>query len=137
MMTGSPAPTKRQPNSFLPNCERASRRNHCPTNTASRRGALTSLWEVFDQARDGIKNNPGCEQFAEKTTHVLNIIVRPLTAKWDRAFEEGRLNGRDGADEFRDELQDVLEELRKSASSLTSQSPTAARRRNISARNLE
>jgi hypothetical protein len=34
------------------------------------------MWEVFDQARDAIKKNPGCEQFANKTTHVLNIIVK-------------------------------------------------------------
>ena len=63
--------------------------------------ALTSMWEVFHQARDAIEKNPGCEQFATKTTHVLNMVVRPLTAKWHRAFEQGRLNGRDGADEFR------------------------------------
>ena len=68
---------------------------------------------MFDHAHDAIKKNPGCEQFANKTTHVLNIIVRPLTAKWHRAFEEGRLNGRDGADEFRGELQNVPEELCK------------------------
>ena len=33
----------------------------------------------------------------------------------DRAFEQGRLNGRDGADEFRGELQKVQENLRKFA----------------------
>ena len=80
--------------------------------------ALTSMWEVFDQAREAIMKNPGCEQFANQTTHVLNIIVRPLTAKWHRAFEEGRLNGRDGADEFRGELQGVQEKLRQFAEKL-------------------
>jgi len=80
--------------------------------------ALTSMWEVFHQARDAIEKNPGFEQFAAKTTHVLNMVVRPLTGKWHRAFEEGRLNGRDGADEFRGELQGVQEELRKSAADL-------------------
>jgi hypothetical protein len=80
--------------------------------------ALTSMWEVFDQAREAIMKNPGCEQFANQTTHVLNIIVRPLTAKWHRAFEEGRLNGRDGANEFRGELQGVQEKLRQFAEKL-------------------
>ena len=60
--------------------------------------ALTSMWEVFAQARDAIKSNPGCEKFADRTTEVLNVVVRPLTAKWHRAFEEARLNGRDGAE---------------------------------------
>jgi hypothetical protein len=80
--------------------------------------ALKSMWEVFEQARDAIKKNPGCEQFANKTTRVLNMIVRPLTAKWHRAFEEGRLNGRDGADEFRGELEGVQKDLRKFAAEL-------------------
>src|ERR1700720_196783 len=77
--------------------------------------ALTSMWEVFDQVRDAIKKNPGCEEFANKATHVLNIVVRPLTAKWHRALEAGRLNGRDGADEFRREMEGVQEKLRKFA----------------------
>ena len=77
--------------------------------------ALESMWGLFVHAREAIKKNSGCEQFANKTTHVLNTIVRPLTAKWDRAFEQGRLNGRDGADEFRGELQKVQENLRKFA----------------------
>ena len=80
--------------------------------------ALGSMFEVFAQARDAIKKNPGCEKFAARTTEVLNLIVRPLTAKWHRAMEEGRLNGRDGADEFRGELKDVQEELRKFAAEL-------------------
>lgn len=81
-------------------------------------GALESLWKVFDQARDAIKDNPGCRRFAERTTEVLNGVVRPLTAKWHRALVEGRLNGRDGADEFRGELQGVQRQLRAFAAEL-------------------
>ena len=77
--------------------------------------ALESMWEVFGQAREAIKENPGCEEFARRTTDVLNLVVRPLTAKWHRAFEAGRLRGRDGADEFRGELQDVQKKLREFA----------------------
>ena len=80
--------------------------------------ALGSMWEVFAQAREAIKKNPGCETFAGRTTDVLNLVVRPLTAKWHRAFEEGRLNGRDGADEFRGELEGVQRDLRTFASEL-------------------
>src|SRR6516165_7692760 len=42
--------------------------------------ALESMWEVFAQARDAIKKNPGCENFANCATEVLNLVVRPLTA---------------------------------------------------------
>lgn len=80
--------------------------------------ALESMWEVFTHARDAIKKNPGCEKFARRTTHVLNRVIRPLTAKWHRALVEGRLDGRDGADEFRGELRAVQEKLHKFARAL-------------------
>ena len=31
---------------------------------------------------------------------MLNVDLRPVTAKWHRAYSEGRLNFRDGANEF-------------------------------------
>ncbi len=80
--------------------------------------ALQSMWEVFDQAREAIKQNPGCEVFSARTTEVLNLSIRPLTAKWHRALDEGRLNGRDGADEFRLELHRVQKTLRAFTSEL-------------------
>jgi hypothetical protein len=80
--------------------------------------ALQSMWEVFGHAREAIKENPGCEVFAARTVELLNLAVRPLTARWHRAFEEGRLNGRDGADEFRGELEQVQRTLRVFASEL-------------------
>src|SRR5688500_9943837 len=48
--------------------------------------ALESLWELFGHARAAMKNNPGCEQFASKTTRMLNVDLRPVTAKWHRAY---------------------------------------------------
>ena len=80
--------------------------------------ALESMWEVFVQARDAIKKNPGCEKFADLTTHMLNLVVRPLTAKWDQAYAEGRLNGHDGSDQFRGDLLRVQEKLREFAAEL-------------------
>ena len=58
--------------------------------------ALESLWEVFGQARTAMKNHPGCEKFADEVTQMLNIDLRPVTAKWHRAHAEGRLNSRPG-----------------------------------------
>ena len=66
--------------------------------------ALESLWEVFGQARAAMKNYPGCASFARRTTEMLNVDLRPMTAKWHRRIREGRLNSRDGANEFRDDL---------------------------------
>ena len=66
--------------------------------------ALESLWQVFGQAREAMKRNPGCIQFSAAVTQLLNVDLRPVTAKWDRAHADGRLDSRDGADEFRADL---------------------------------
>jgi predicted acylesterase/phospholipase RssA len=80
--------------------------------------ALESLREVFDHAREAMKNHPGCQTFADEVTRMLNVHLRPVTAKWHRALVEGRLNSRDGADEFRGDLAAVQKELRKFAARL-------------------
>jgi hypothetical protein len=80
--------------------------------------ALKSLGEVFGQARTAMKNHPGCERFADEVTRMLNVDLRPVTAKWHRALAEGRLNSRDGADEFRGDLGAVQEKLRQFAVTL-------------------
>src|SRR3954464_11491512 len=80
--------------------------------------ALESLWEVFAHARSAMKNHPGCEVFARETTRMLNCDLRPVTAKWHRAYSEGRLKSRDGANEFRADLQAVQDKLRAFAREL-------------------
>jgi hypothetical protein len=77
--------------------------------------ALESLWEVFEQARSAMKNHPGCVNFAKRTTEMLNIDLRPLTAKWHLAHVEGRLNSRDGGNEFREDLAAAQIKLRQFA----------------------
>jgi hypothetical protein len=80
--------------------------------------ALESLWEVFAQAREAMKKHPGCVNFAGRTTDMLNTQLRPVTAKWHRAHQEGRLKSRDGAHEFRADLADVQAKLRAFAAEL-------------------
>ena len=80
--------------------------------------ALESLREVFDHAREAMKKYPGCEDFADQVTAMLNRDLRPVTAKWHRAKIEGRLNSRDGADEFRGDLKEVQDKLKRVASKL-------------------
>jgi hypothetical protein len=75
-----------------------------PYQYGSEAKALESLWQVFGQAREAMKRNPGCKKFAAAVTQVLNVDLRPVTAKWDRAHADGRLDSRDGADEFRADL---------------------------------
>ena len=78
-----------------------------PYQSGIEASALESLWKIFDHARNAIKKYPGCEHFAHVVTDLLNIHVRPVTAKWHRAHAEGRLASRDGADEFRGDLEKV------------------------------
>lgn len=80
--------------------------------------ALESLQELFKHARDAMKNHPGCSEFARRTTTLLNVDIRPVTAKWHRAYSEGRLSSRDGANEFRADLAKTQSKLRDFASDL-------------------
>lgn len=77
--------------------------------------ALESLFSVFEHARTAMKENPGCAEFASLTTNTLNQHLRPVTAKWHRAMVEGRLASKDGADEFRGDLERVQGQLREFA----------------------
>lgn len=67
--------------------------------------ALESLWEIFGFARKAMKDHPGCEIFARAATEMLNVQLRPVTAKWHRAHKAGLLDTRDGADAFRADLE--------------------------------
>jgi hypothetical protein len=62
-----------------------------------------------------MKTNPGCVEFSQAVTQLLNLHLRPVTAKWDRAHVDGRLDSRDGADEFRADLAAVQITLRQFA----------------------
>jgi hypothetical protein len=73
--------------------------------------ALESLWEVFGIARQAMKNYPGCKTFAQITTDMLNVDMRPVTAKWHRAHKSGLLDSKDGANEFRIDLAKLQEKL--------------------------
>src|SRR5690348_2194400 len=77
--------------------------------------ALTSLWEIFGQAREAMKKYPGCKEFADATTEMLNMELRPMTARWHGAAIDGRLKSRDGADEFRGDLKKVQKKLQEFA----------------------
>jgi hypothetical protein len=89
-----------------------------PYKSGVEAAALQSLFELFGHARAAMKKYPGCAAFADKVTAMLNTDVRPVTAKWHRALEAGRLQSRDGSDEFRADLKQLQEKLHVFASDL-------------------
>ena len=74
-----------------PSCAPASARSRCRIKYGVEARALESLRQVFDQARDAIKKHPGCKQFTDGVTQMLNNDLRPVAAgrKWHRADGEG------------------------------------------------
>ncbi|WP_299749594.1 hypothetical protein [uncultured Tateyamaria sp.] len=80
--------------------------------------ALESLVEIFGFARATIKSNPGCEEFARRTSDMLNTVLRPVTAKWHPRSIAGELETRDGASEFRSDLEALRLGLREFADTL-------------------
>ncbi len=89
-----------------------------PYQHGTETSALEGLFAVFEQARAAMHGNPGCVKFAQLTTDVLNLKVRPVTAKWHRALVAGELASKDGADAFRGDLEAVQECLRAFAADL-------------------
>src|ERR1044072_2511124 len=73
--------------------------------------ALESLWELFGLARMAMKDHVGCAHFARITTTMLNVDLRPVTAKWHRAYQAGVLEARDGANAFREDLAKLRQRL--------------------------
>ena len=68
--------------------------------------ALTSIYRLFDQARDIFKGHEHPKSCVTDAVvwHVMNTHVRPFTAKWHRASERGALAALDATDIFRHEL---------------------------------
>jgi hypothetical protein len=66
--------------------------------------ALTSVFKLFDQAREIFKSHPKSSVADAVVWHVMNTHVRPFTAKWHRQSERGALAALDATDIFRHEL---------------------------------
>ncbi len=70
------------------------------------RSALTSVYQLFGFARDiCAKHEPDCRRFTKLVWTLLNEVVRPLTAKYHKIFEDqdGKLT-EDQRHQFREEL---------------------------------
>ncbi|MGR9270751.1 hypothetical protein ACU8OQ_25705 (plasmid) [Rhizobium leguminosarum] len=69
--------------------------------------ALTSIVELFKYARDINGANPDAATFEILAWYILNVHVRPFTAKWHPKSASGALHALDTSDEFRTELAGV------------------------------
>ncbi len=74
--------------------------------------ALTSIYNIFGLTREAIKKHEGCAHFATLAINVLNVHIRPFTAKWHKVKVAGRLSSSDTCHQFRRELARLQEKLR-------------------------
>lgn len=77
-------------------------------------GALKSLVTLFDLTRELLrKHGPECRSFAVVCVEVLNVGLRPFTARWHTLSDKGRLAADDGRHQFRGELKSLQAFLRQ------------------------
>jgi hypothetical protein len=75
--------------------------------------ALESLYALFQSTRDITDEFPACRHFEALSWDVLNVHVRPFTAKWHQESERGLLAALDATDDFRAKLNDLQTVLRR------------------------
>ncbi len=74
--------------------------------------ALTSFFEIFQRTRKITEDHHECAKFETIAWHVLNVHVRPFTARWHPRSVSGALRALDNSDSFRAELVGVQRALR-------------------------
>jgi hypothetical protein len=67
--------------------------------------SLDSVYAIFPLTREILRRQgSGCGEFAKMAIPVLNQIIRPFTAKWQRLSLTGAFQNTDRCGEFRAEL---------------------------------
>jgi hypothetical protein len=83
--------------------------------------ALDSVFSLFAITRQVLKNNTrNCTEFTKIAIVVLNQVVRPFTAKWHRLSLLGAFGEPEKCKQFRGELEELQETLRKYTKMLAS-----------------
>jgi hypothetical protein len=77
------------------------------------KAALDSVYELFKTTRRISDRFPDAQHFEAVAWEVLNTQVRPFTAKWHRKSERGALAALDATDEFRAQLIQLQEVLKR------------------------
>lgn len=76
--------------------------------------ALSSIHSIFSTTREVIKRNGRhCIEFTKIAVIILNQKIRPFTAKWHRVSSEGGFKDEKVCKEFRRELTDLQNVLRR------------------------
>lgn len=76
--------------------------------------ALDSVYSLFAITRQVLKSNTrNCTEFTKIAIVVLNQVIRPFTAKWHRLSLQNEFSAVDKQKEFRDELAQLQNMLRK------------------------
>lgn len=88
-------------------------------NTGDELTALESVYSLFDSTRVILKEKGRkAQSFSKIAVIILNQIVRPFTAKWHRAQLHGDFHEEGKCAEFREELLQFQEKMRKYAAIL-------------------
>ncbi len=74
--------------------------------------ALDSVFGLFALTRETLREHEGCTHLASLVVRVLNVHVRPFTARWHRAKVDGRLASTDLRFAFRRQLARLQGRLR-------------------------
>ena len=84
-----------------------------PAESGDERTALDSVYALFGITREILRRRGrGTIEFSKVAIPVLNQVVRPFTAKWHRESLAGAFSDDGKCADFREELEDLQEELR-------------------------
>ena len=77
-----------------------------PMDAGDEAAALKSIYDLFDLTRDILKAPGGrkARRFAKVAITVLNVVIRPFTAKWHKASIAGAFQDPSQCQDFRIEL---------------------------------
>ena len=85
-----------------------------PADSGDDKTALDSVYALFSLTREVIKRKgSGCFEFTKIAIVVLNQVIRPFTAKWHKLSLAGAFDDSEKSQEFRKELADLQEKLRR------------------------
>ena len=85
-----------------------------PSESGDEQSALDSVYTLFPTTREILrKHGRDTIEFSKVAVPILNQIVRPFTTKWHRASLAKEFNDGEKRQEFRMELEKLLNDLRK------------------------
>ena len=87
---------------------------HLPPKSGDEQSALDSVYTLFPTTREVLRRHGnGTIEFSKVAVPMLNQIVRPFTTKWHKESLAKAFNNEKKRQEFRMELEELLNDLRK------------------------